>query len=155
MITGSRIVRALFAVAALKAPPVIVLDEIGCLLMDENSEQDGASYKVRAEFASEWSSCQDAGSDVIEVGTTNRPWALDRGIISRVKRVIYIPLPNAEDVKSILRLSTKDRYGLKDEDFDALACLAYSRSARSLTNLGSDGFLACLVPRWRPNAAQR
>ena len=134
-------VRALFAVAALKAPSMIILDEIDGLLMGKDSEHDGASNKVKAEFLAQWSSCQDAEYDVIVVGTTNRPWVLDIGIISRFKRVIYIPLPNAQDVKSILRMSMDDVYhGLQDGDFDALACLAYSRSARSLIHVGSDVF---------------
>ena len=109
--------------------------------MSKDSERDGASNKVKAEFLDQWSSCQDAGSDVIIVGTTIRPWVLEIGIISRFKRVTYIPLPNVEDVKSILRLSMDEVYhGLKDGDFDALASLAHGRSARSLINVGSDVF---------------
>ena len=42
-LTGGRIVRALFAVAALKAPTEIILDEIDGLLLNKNSEQDRGS----------------------------------------------------------------------------------------------------------------
>ena len=136
-------VKALFIVAALKAPSVIILDEIDGLLTDKASEHDGASNKVKAEFLAGWSRCQDARSDVIVVGTTNRPWVLDRGIISRFRKVIYIPLPTAQDVKSILQLIMKEvHHGLKDGDFDALASLAYGMSARTIINMGSDVFLS-------------
>ena len=109
--------------------------------MDRNSEQDGASYKIKAQFMSEWSKCQEAGSDVLIVGTTNRPWTLDKAIVSRFSEVIYIPLPNAEDVKSILQLSMKYRYhGLKDGDFDALAGLAHGSNVRSLNGVGTRVF---------------
>lgn len=132
-------VKALFTVATLKAPSVIILDEINGLLTEKASEHGGASNKVKAEFRAEWSRCQDASSDVIVVGTTNRPWVLDGGILSRFRKVIYIPLPNAQDVKSILQLVMKEVYhGLKDGDFDALASLAYGMSARTIINMGSD-----------------
>ena len=134
-------VKALFLVATLKAPSVIILDEIDGLLIDKASEHDGASNKVKAEFLAEWSRCQDARSDVIVVGTTNRPWVLDRGIISRFRKVIYIPLPTAQDVKSIFQLIMKEvHHGLKDGDFDALASLACGMSARTIINMGSDVF---------------
>ena len=131
----------MFAVAALKAPSVIIIDEIDGLLMEKDSKHNGAANRVKAEFSTQWSSCQDAGFDVIVVGTTIRPWVLDIGIISRFARVIYMPLPNAQDVKSILQMSMKKlHHGLQDGDFDALACLAYGRSARSLINVGRDVF---------------
>ena len=134
-------VRALFTVAALKAPSMILLDEIDGLLADRSSEHDGASNKVEAQFLASWSCCQDEGSNVIVVGTTNRPWALDTGIISRFQSVVYIPLPTVQDVKFILQSSLKDVYhGLKDGDFDALACLASGRSARSIVKIGTATF---------------
>ena len=134
-------VRALFTVAALKAPSIILLDEIDGLLADNSSEHDTASNKVKAQFLASWSCCQDERSDVIVVGTTNRPWALDIGIISRFQSVIYIPLPTAQDVKSILQSQMKNLYhGLQDGDFDALAGLACGMSARSIIKIGKTTF---------------
>ena len=134
-------VRALFTVAALKAPSMILLDEIDGLLADRSSEHDGASNKVKTQFLASWSCCQDEGSNVIVVGTTNRPWALDTGIVSRFQSVVYIPLPTVQDVKSLLQSSMKDVYhGLKDGDFDALASLASGRSARSIVQIGTATF---------------
>lgn len=134
-------VKALFIVATLKAPSVIILDEFDGLLIDKASEHDGASNKVKAEFLAEWSRCQDTRSDIIVVGPMNRPWVLDWGIISRFRKVIYIPLPTAQDVKSILQLIMKEvHHGLKDGDFDALASLACGKSARTIINISSDVF---------------
>ena len=120
---------------------MILLDEIDGLLADKSSEHDVASTKVKAQFLASWSCCQDEGSNVIVVGTTTRPWALDTGIISRFQTVVYIPLPTVQDVKSILQSSMKDLYhGLQDGDFDALACLASGRSARSIDQIRTATF---------------
>ena len=129
-------VRALFTVAALMAPSMILLDDIDALLADRSLEYDGVSNSVKAQFAASWSRCQDEGSKVIVVGTTCRPWVLDTGIISRFESVVYVPLPTVQDIKSILQSRMNNVYhGLKDGDFDALASLACGMSARSIIKI--------------------
>ena len=46
-------VKALFIAATLKAPSVMILDEIDGLLTHKASEHDGAWNKVKAEFLAE------------------------------------------------------------------------------------------------------
>ena len=45
---------------------------------------------------------------IILICTTNYPWELETGFLSKFQKKIYIPLPDFEAKKAILKLNTKD-----------------------------------------------
>jgi SpoVK/Ycf46/Vps4 family AAA+-type ATPase len=72
-------VRALFAVASLKVPSVIFIDEIDSVLSARKSEgEHEASRRLKTEMLIQMEGCANAaGRRVLLIGATNRPEELD------------------------------------------------------------------------------
>ncbi|KAG6952942.1 hypothetical protein JG687_00012700 [Phytophthora cactorum] len=94
---GEKLVRTLFAVAAVKQPSVIFIDEIDSLLTQRSSEENEASRRMKTEFLVQLDGAGTKAKDIIlVVGATNRPQELDEAARRRFVKRLYIPLPSFE-----------------------------------------------------------
>ena len=106
---GEKLVRALFQVARAAAPSIIFIDEIDALLSARKSEgEHEATRRFKTEFMTQMDGVVqgDAPSDgkhVLVISCTNCPWDVDSAVLRRFPRRIYIPLPDKETRKALLK----------------------------------------------------
>ncbi|ETW07881.1 hypothetical protein, variant 1 [Aphanomyces invadans] len=115
---GEKLVRTLFAVAAVKQPSVIFIDEIDSLLSQRSSTENEASRRMKTEFLVQLDGAGTKSKDVIlVVGATNRPQELDEAARRRFVKRLYIPLPSAAARLDLMnRLLAKNKHNLTTED---------------------------------------
>lgn len=89
-------VRALFEEARASAPSIIFIDEVEALCGARSSEDTTSTNQVKTEILTQVDGIPaTAGGDVnvLLLGATNLPWAIDQAMRRRFERRIYIPLP--------------------------------------------------------------
>lgn len=134
---SSKTVSALFREARRLSPSVVFMDEVESLAASRDDMQSGAEGRVLGQLLAELDGLSSKGSKdfVLVMAATNLPWRLDAAILSRFPRQIYVPLPDKEARKKILRVLLDGR-GLKvDLDLDELAALADGLSGREMEHL--------------------
>ncbi|CAD7004487.1 unnamed protein product [Ceratitis capitata] len=91
---SEKMVRALFAVAAVHQPSVVFIDEVDSLLSKRSESEHDSSRKLKNEFLVQLDGAATSEEDrVLIVGATNRPQELDDAARRRFARRLYIPLP--------------------------------------------------------------
>ncbi|CAI5716823.1 unnamed protein product [Peronospora effusa] len=127
---GEKLVRTLFAVAAVKQPSVIFIDEIDSLLTQRSSTENEASRRMKTEFLVQLDGAGTKAKDIIlVVGATNRPQELDEAARRRFVKRLYIPLPSLEarlDLVSRLLKDNKNDLSGENMAFIAESTKGYS-----------------------------
>ncbi|XP_067645681.1 fidgetin-like protein 1 [Eurosta solidaginis] len=101
---SEKMVRALFAVAAVYQPSVVFIDEVDSLLSKRSESEHDSSRKLKNEFLVQLDGAATSEEDrVLIVGATNRPQELDDAARRRFARRLYIPLPEMEARIQILK----------------------------------------------------
>lgn len=103
---SSKLITALYRVARRMAPAVVFLDELESLMGQRESGDSGAEMRVVSTFLAELDGLAGKGDAnyVMTIGATNVPWMIDKAILSRFEKKIYVPLPDATARASILRI---------------------------------------------------
>ncbi|KAF8288557.1 putative metalloprotease [Trypanosoma cruzi] len=92
---GEKLVRCLFAVAVVKQPSVIFIDEIDSLLSMRGEGEMDSVRRIKTEFLVQLDGvATDRGDRVLLIGATNRPDELDEAARRRMEKRLYIPLPD-------------------------------------------------------------
>ena len=95
---GEKMVRTMFAIAAIHQPSVVFIDEIDSLLCARNDQDQEGSRRIKTEFLVQLDGANTfAGEDarILIIGATNRPDDLDEAVRRRLVKKLYIPLPNS------------------------------------------------------------
>ncbi|KAK6920237.1 AAA ATPase, AAA+ lid domain [Dillenia turbinata] len=109
---GEKLVRTLFMVATSRQPSVIFIDEIDSIMSTRVANENEASRRLKSEFLVQFDGVTSNPDDlVIVIGATNKPQELDDAVLRRLVKRIYVPLPD-ENVRRLL-LRTK----LKGQEF--------------------------------------
>jgi SpoVK/Ycf46/Vps4 family AAA+-type ATPase len=136
---GEKMVRCLFAVAAVKQPSVVFIDEIDSLLSLRSEGEMDAVRRVKTEFLVQLDGVgTNAASRVLLIGATNRPEELDEAARRRLEKRLYIPLPELESRRELVsRLMSKDdlKHSLTIADFEAVAAATDGYSGADLSAL--------------------
>jgi SpoVK/Ycf46/Vps4 family AAA+-type ATPase len=138
---GEAGVRTLFAVAEIRQPSVIFIDEVDSLLSQRSSDENEASRRIKTEFLIQ---LDGAGSNpnarVVIIGATNRPQELDEAARRRFVKRIYIALPDRNSrALMIANLLKSNRHCLTATDFDDISGSTDGFSGICATSL----FLSC------------
>ncbi|CAI5470483.1 unnamed protein product [Closterium sp. Yama58-4] len=130
-------VRALFTLAEKVAPTVIFIDEVDSMLgQRKGAGEHEAMRKIKNEFMTHWDGlASKAGSRVLVLAATNRPFDLDEAIIRRFQRRIMVGLPDAGNRELILRSILKHEHVDADVDYRELAQLTEGFSGSDLKTL--------------------
>nr|GEX39156.1 spastin isoform X1 [Tanacetum cinerariifolium] len=105
---GEKLVRTLFAVAVSRQPSVIFMDEIDSVMSARTSNEHDASRRLKSEFLVQFDGVSSNSDDlVIVIGATNKPQELDDAVLRRLVKRIYIPLPDANVRRDLLRHKLK------------------------------------------------
>ncbi|KAL7749655.1 putative 26S proteasome subunit yta6 [Sorochytrium milnesiophthora] len=142
---GEKMVKALFAVAKLRQPSVIFIDEIDSLLTSRTEGENEASRRIKTEFLVQFDGAgTDSDDKLLVIGATNRPQELDEAARRRFKKRLYIPLPGASGRRQLLaNLLRKQANALSDTDIDAVVAQTDGYSGSDLTGLCEE---AALMP---------
>ena len=111
---SEKLVRTLFALARHHAPSVVFFDEVDALVSTRGmAGEHEASRRLKSELLMQMdgvgSAAAAAGvsakdSMVMVLATSNKPWDLDEAMRRRLERRIYIPLPDEEARKQMLKI---------------------------------------------------
>ena len=134
---SSKIITALYEVARELSPSIVFIDEIDALTTKRSDGVSEASRRMLSTLLTELDGFQDKGKDllVLTLSATNTPWDLDEAVLSRFPRRIYIPLPDKEATKEIIKINTKGIELKADLDEIAERCVDNLYSGRDLKNL--------------------
>jgi SpoVK/Ycf46/Vps4 family AAA+-type ATPase len=102
---GEKMVRTMFAIAAIHQPTVIFIDEIDSLLCARNDNDMESSRRIKTEFLVQLDGANTfAGENarILIIGATNRPDDLDEAVRRRLVKRLYIPLPNIAGRKQFI-----------------------------------------------------
>jgi AAA+ superfamily predicted ATPase len=100
---SERLVKTLFAVASHREPSVVFIDEVDSLLTARSSDENEASRRLKTEFLVQLDGAATPNDRVLVVGATNRPHELDEAARRRFVKKLYIPLPEEEGRRDLVR----------------------------------------------------
>ncbi|KAJ9179107.1 hypothetical protein P3X46_010930 [Hevea brasiliensis] len=146
---SERMVRCLFDLARAYAPSTIFIDEIDSLCNargasgeHESSRRVKSELLVQVDVVNNTSTNEDSSRKIVMVlAATNFPWEIDEALRRRLEKRIYIPLPNFESRKELIRINLKTVEVAPDADIDEVARRTEGYSGDDLTNVCRDASL--------------
>ncbi|KAK8574775.1 hypothetical protein V6N13_033979 [Hibiscus sabdariffa] len=146
---SERMVRCLFDLARAYAPSTIFIDEIDSLCNARGaSGEHESSRRVKSELLVQVDGVNNTGTNedgsrkiVMVLAATNFPWDIDEALRRRLEKRIYIPLPNFESRKELIRINLKTVEVSADVDIDEVARRTEGYSGDDLTNVCRDASL--------------
>ncbi|GFQ06607.1 katanin p60 ATPase-containing subunit a1 [Phtheirospermum japonicum] len=146
---SERMVRCLFDLARAHAPSTIFIDEIDSLCNSrgasgehESSRRVKSELLVQVDGVNASSTNEDGTRKIVMVlAATNFPWDIDEALRRRLEKRIYIPLPNFESRKELIRINVKTVEVAPDVDIDEVARRTEGYSGDDLTNVCRDASL--------------
>lgn len=152
---GEKLVRALFAVARELQPSIIFIDEVDSLLCERKEGEQEHSRRMKTEFLVSFDGViADPNERILVMGATNRPQELDDAALRRMVKRVYVPLPDKETRKVLLRkLLVKNHNPLSASEMETLARQTEGYSGSDLTALARDAALGP-IRELRPDQIQ-
>lgn len=134
---SSKLITALYNSARDHSPSIVFIDEFDSLSPSRDGEASEASRKVLSTLLTELDGLGDKNSNrlLLTLAATNTPWDLDTAVLSRFPRRIYVPLPDAESTRAIIKLHTKG-LDISNVDLKSISgkCVDMLYSGRDLSN---------------------
>ena len=133
---SSKLISALYRVARERAPSMVFIDEIDALSPKRENVHE-ATRRTLATLLTELDGFKGKEERfVLTLASTNTPWDLDEAILSRFPLRVYVPLPDKEAVKAIVRIHTRG-LDVSRLDLDAIAEESVKRlySGREIASL--------------------
>ncbi|PWA46671.1 katanin p60 ATPase-containing subunit A1 [Artemisia annua] len=146
---SERMVRCLFDLARAYAPSTIFIDEIDSLCTSrgasgehESSRRVKSEVLVQVDGANSADTNEDGSRKIVMVlAATNFPWDIDEALRRRLEKRIYIPLPNFESRKELIKINLKTVEVAADVDISDVARRTEGYSGDDLTNVCRDASL--------------
>ncbi|KAH7422894.1 hypothetical protein KP509_12G030900 [Ceratopteris richardii] len=143
---SERMVRCLFDLARAYAPSTVFIDEIDSLCNARGvSGEHESSRRVKSELLVQVDGVNNSSSGddgekktVMVLAATNFPWDIDEALRRRLEKRIYIPLPNEESRRELIRINLKGVEVAPDVDIDEVARRTEGYSGDDLTNICRD-----------------
>ncbi|XP_038977583.1 spastin-like isoform X1 [Phoenix dactylifera] len=119
---AEKLVRTLFMVAVARQPSVIFMDEIDSIMSTRLANENDASRRLKSEFLVQFDGVMSNQNDlVIVIGATNKPQELDDAVLRRLVKRIYIPLPDENIRRLLLKNQLKGQaFSLPSGDLERL-----------------------------------
>jgi SpoVK/Ycf46/Vps4 family AAA+-type ATPase len=127
---SEKAIQTLFRRARAASPCIVFFDEIDSLAGKRGSSSAGVSDRVLAQLLSELDGITSnrvfgsvTGAQVILIAATNRPDVLDKALMrpGRIDRKVYVPPPDFESRRAILKLEMVKVPMKDDVDIDSIA----------------------------------
>jgi transitional endoplasmic reticulum ATPase len=120
---SERAVRDVFQRARQSAPTVIFFDEIDAIAPERGGSFDSrVTERVVSQLLTELDGIEEL-RNVVVVGATNRPDIIDPALLrtGRFEKMVYVPNPDEDARREILRIHTREMPLADDIDLDTLA----------------------------------
>ncbi|XP_057753417.1 uncharacterized protein LOC130973060 isoform X1 [Arachis stenosperma] len=119
---AEKLVRTLFSVAISRQPSVIFIDEIDSIMSTRTENENDASRRLKSEFLIQFDGVTSNSNDiVIVIGATNKPQELDDAVLRRLVKRIYVPLPDENVRRLLLKHKLKGQaFSLPSRDLEKL-----------------------------------
>ncbi|THU54052.1 hypothetical protein C4D60_Mb10t20950 [Musa balbisiana] len=149
---AEKLVRTLFEVAVARQPSVIFMDEIDSVLSARVANENDASRRLKSEFLVQFDGVTSKQNDfVIVIGATNKPQELDDAVLRRLVKRIYIPLPDENVRKLLLKNQLKGRpYSLPRYSGSDLQALCEEAAMMPIRELDPQHILTIKASQVRP-----
>ncbi|PVF92992.1 AAA-domain-containing protein [Serendipita vermifera] len=119
---SERLVKQIFTMAREKKPSIVFIDEIDSLVKAKDITDSEDARRLKDAFLAQIDGVRDSDAGVSILGGTNAPWDLDRAVVKRFEKRIYIPLPSELSRKRILELGIRtEQSNLTEGDYKELA----------------------------------
>ncbi|HDM91841.1 MAG TPA: AAA family ATPase, partial [Candidatus Korarchaeota archaeon] len=137
--------RQIFEEAKRNAPSIVFIDEIDSIAPNRNEVTGEVERRVVAQLLSLMDGLESRG-DVIVIGATNRPEALDPALRrpGRFDREIEIGVPDRQARLEILQIHTRNVPLAEDVDLDKLANVTHGYVGADLAALVREAAMAAL-----------
>ncbi|GMT12360.1 hypothetical protein PFISCL1PPCAC_3657, partial [Pristionchus fissidentatus] len=134
---GEKLVRALFAVARLKLPSVIFIDEIDSLLSARSESEHESSRRIKTEFLVQLDGVATSRDErLLVLGATNRPYELDEAARRRFAKRLYVGLPEREARMAIVKRSLEGvEHAMTLAEYDEVADMTEGYSGADMHQL--------------------
>lgn len=134
---SSKLISALYQAARRLAPAVVFLDEFEALSPHRDASQSGAEARIVSTFLAELDGLAQKGDGrfVLTIAATNLPWLIDKAILSRFEKKIYVPLPDEPARRRILELELDQRGHRSEINYDQLVARTKGYSGREVARL--------------------
>lgn len=135
---SSKLITTLYAVARERAPAVVFLDEIESLVPPRGGGNDSsAERRVISALLVELDGLaqKDDPRFVLTIGATNLPWLIDKAMLSRFEKKIFIPLPDEAAREQIVRLQFEKQGYQSELPARALAARMVGYSGREIERM--------------------
>ncbi|CAD6195879.1 unnamed protein product [Caenorhabditis auriculariae] len=134
---GEKLVRALFAVARLKLPSIIFIDEIDSILSARSETEHESSRRIKTEFLVQIDGVATSRDErLLVLGATNRPQELDEAARRRFAKRLYIALPEKVARVTIVRnLLHGNEHVIDESGLDTIAEITEGYSGADMYQL--------------------
>ncbi|XP_075257103.1 vacuolar protein sorting-associated protein 4-like [Convolutriloba macropyga] len=105
---SEKLVKNMFELARQKRPAIIFIDEVDSLCSSRSDNESESARRIKTEFLTQMDGVGADTDQILVLGATNLPWALDSAIQRRFEKRIYIPLPEAPARTSMFKLHLGD-----------------------------------------------
>jgi len=124
-----------FSEARASSPSILFFDEIDGLGGARTSKQSGSEHRLVNQFLTNMEGVGQSNENVLVVGATNTPWAMDPAMrrAGRFTTQIFIPPPDYEARTELVKIHTKGRPLSKNIDLKKLAELTENYSSADIT----------------------
>ena len=97
---SEKLVATLFAMARERKPSIVFLDEVDSLCSARGDGESESARRIKTQFLTEMDGVGSDMDGILVLGATNLPWGLDKAMLRRFERRVYIPLPAEQDVRA-------------------------------------------------------
>ena len=134
---STKLISALFNVARREAPSVIFLDEIESLTPPRDAAQSGPEMRIISTFLAEMDGLAQKKDPrlVLTIAATNVPWLMDRAILSRFEKKIFIPLPDDVARLHLLEIEITQKGHSSEVPLDEIVRRTAGYSGREISQL--------------------
>jgi katanin p60 ATPase-containing subunit A1 len=135
---STRLLGALFELAAEQSPVILFFDEIEALgARRDSGHMEGEERRIVSALLAELDGLKSKGgkSGLFTIAATNLPWQLDPAVLSRFEKQFYVPPPNDSGRQRILEIHLNDRGYLCEAPMEKLVRATRGYSGRELGRL--------------------
>jgi SpoVK/Ycf46/Vps4 family AAA+-type ATPase len=100
---SEKLMKTLFALAAIQSPSIIFIDEVDSILTKRSSEENEASRRLKTEFLIQLDGVGSSNTRILVIAATNRPFDLDEAALRRLTKRIFIGLPDSQSRLSLIK----------------------------------------------------
>jgi len=133
---SEKLMKTLFALAAIQSPSIIFIDEVDSILTRRSSEENESSRRLKTEFLIQLDGVGSSSTRILVIAATNRPFDLDEAALRRLTKRIYIGLPDSDARLSLIKKLMKQvDCSLSSGDFQRILDLTQGYSSADLSSL--------------------